>query len=117
MFEPGVHTTKVRVGFYTQVIGLGKSPTDTTIANLTSPNGSKSHTLGALCNFWRGAENLLVNSNVTWAVSQAVSLRRMQINGNLALYAVADDGQVGFGSGGFMSDLKVTGIVDSGPQQ
>lgn len=86
MFMPGVHPTKVNVGFYTQVLGLGKTPTDTQVTNVTSPNGSHSSTLGALCNFWRGVENLMVNDNMTWAVSQAVSLRRMEIKGNLALY-------------------------------
>lgn len=92
MFKSGQHETKVRVGFYTQVLGLGEAPDQTAVANLTVPNGSKSHTLGALCNFWRGAENLEVSTNVTWAVSQAVSLRRLKINGNLDLFAVADDG-------------------------
>lgn len=117
MFRAGTHATKVNVGFYTQVLGLGESPLNTTIANLTSPNGSKNHATGALCNFWRGAENLQINADMDWAVSQAVSLRRCQINGNLNLYATADDGEVGFASGGFMSDLNVTGVVDSGPQQ
>lgn len=69
MFEKGKHTTKVNVGFYTQVLGLGETPMDTTIANLTSPNGSKSHTTGALCNFWRGAENLKIDADMEWAVS------------------------------------------------
>ena len=86
MFKPGKHQTKVNVGFYTQVIGLGESPTDTTIANLTSPNGWKEYNIGALCNFWRGAENIEVDSSMDWAVSQAVSMRRCQINGNLNLY-------------------------------
>jgi hypothetical protein len=58
-----------------------------------------------------------VNADVDWAVSQAVSLRRCNIKGNLNLYATADDGQIGYASGGFMANLKVTGTVDSGPQQ
>jgi hypothetical protein len=77
MFKAGRHETKVRVGFYTQVLGLGEAPDDTSIANLTVPNGSKSHATGALCNFWRGTENIEVRTNVSWAVSQAVSLRRL----------------------------------------
>jgi hypothetical protein len=117
MFMAGKHPTKVNVGFYTQVLGLGETPLDTTIANLTSPNGSKNHATGALCNFWRGAENLEIDADVDWAVSQAVSLRRCQINGNLNLYATAEDGDIGFASGGYMADLNVTGTVDSGPQQ
>lgn len=117
MFKAGKHPTKINVGFYTQVLGLGETPKDTTVANLTSPNGSKNHATGALCNFWRGAENLEIDSSMDWAVSQAVSLRRLQVNGDLNLYATADDGEVGFASGGFMSDIRVSGVVDSGPQQ
>lgn len=76
MFRSGQHSTKVKVGFYTQVLGLGESPMDTKVANLTSPNGSNNHATGALCNFWRGAENLQIDADMDWAVSQAVSLRR-----------------------------------------
>lgn len=80
-------------------------------------NGGRSHTLGALCNFWRGAENVQVNENINWAVSQAVSLRRLQVNGNVDLFALADDNEVGYASGGFMADTKITGVLNSGPQQ
>jgi len=69
MFKQGVHQTKVRVGFYTQILGLGETPMYTTIKNLAVPNGSKSRNLGGLCNFWRAAENLKVDDDMTWAVS------------------------------------------------
>lgn len=72
-FEPGFHDVNVNVGFYTQAMGLGRSPGDTQINNLWSANGSADFTTGALCNFWRGVENLYVKPNwggpVTWAVS------------------------------------------------
>ena len=42
------------------VHGMGKSPADTTITGLTATDGGKDPSVGALCNFWRGAENLRV---------------------------------------------------------
>lgn len=115
-FKPGTYssTIQVKVGFYTQVSGLGVVPTDTTIQSLTCDatwlGGNDNH--NATCNFWRMAENLNVNSSTLWAVSQAVSLRRMKINGNLYLH---DNG--GWASGGFLSDSVVTGSTQSGSQQ
>ena len=56
----------------------------------------------ALCNFWRSVENLTTTSKSTiWAVSQATSMRRMNIKGNLYLH---QDG--GYASGGFLADTK-----------
>src|SRR2546429_9797425 len=47
-----------------------------------------------------------------WAVSQAVSLRRMHVRGDLVLHQ-----HRGWTSGGWMSDSLVDGNVDSGSQQ
>ena len=47
-----------------------------------------------------------------WAVSQAVSLRRMHVRGDLVLHQ-----NHGWASGGWMSDSLVDGNVDSGSQQ
>ena len=47
-----------------------------------------------------------------WAVSQAVSLRRMHVRGDLVLHQ-----HRGWASGGWMSDSLVDGNVDSGSQQ
>jgi len=58
MFKSGRHEVDVNVGYYTHVIGLGRKPTDTSIKNFWSPNGSKDYTNGALNNFWRGVENV-----------------------------------------------------------
>ena len=38
-FKPGAYTAKVKVGFYTQVYGLGKMPDDTTITGAVSVDG------------------------------------------------------------------------------
>lgn len=71
---------------------------------------------GALCNFWRSAENVRVaRPTTTWAVSQASPIRRMVIEGNLNLFGV-NKGQYGaaYASGGYMADVTVTGTVSSG---
>lgn len=113
LFKPGTYSANANVGFYTQVAGLGFSPDDVTI------NGSVHAEAdwfqgNATQNFWRDAENLSVNPNGgtdRWAVSQAAPYRRMHVRGNLAL----DDG--GWSSGGFISDTKVDGQIQSGSQQ
>lgn len=114
MFAPGTYSRdlNVEVGFYTQVAGLGNSPEDTVIGNINCKaewmKGRKydgSINYSALCNFWRSVENLTTTANRTmWAVSQATSMRRMNIRGNLDLH---HDG--GYASGGFLADTKVAG--------
>ena len=113
LFKPGEYAAEIQpeIGFYTEVLGLGRTPLETTLQSLecsaTWLGDDSNH--NATCNFWRAAANMQVNSNVMWAVSQATSMRRMQINGNLALHD-----QYGWASGGFLSDTVVTGICDSG---
>ena len=114
-FKPGNYSSlDFYVGFYTQVSGLGLKPTDTHVGKMNCTarwlGGDSNH--NATCNFWRMAENLTVDSDMMWATSQAVSLRRMQINGKLDLH---DNG--GWASGGFLADSKVTGSTNSGSQQ
>lgn len=115
LFKPGKYDADVRVGFYTQVAGLGRTPDDVTI------NGAVRATAewmggNATCNFWRSAENLAVrpisHGHIdTWAVSQGADLRRLHVLGSLKLW----DG--GWSSGGFLVDSKVDGFVESGSQQ
>ena len=114
-FKPGNYSSlDFYVGFYTQVSGLGLKPTDTHVGKMNCTarwlGGDSNH--NATCNFWRMAENLTVDSDMMWATSQAVSLRRMQINGKLDLH---DNG--GWASGGFLADSKVTSSTNSGSQQ
>src|SRR5271167_4617190 len=114
LFLPGDYSVDVPVGFYTEVIGLGATPDATRIvgnvhvdANLENNN--------ATTTFWRAAEGLSVEpagGTMQWAVSQAVSLRRMHVRGNLVLHQ-----NHGWASGGWMSDSLVDGNVDSGSQQ
>ena len=62
MMKPGYHQVELNLGYYTQVVGLGRYPTDTRIRNFWSPNGSTDPHHGALCNFWRGVENVQLNN-------------------------------------------------------
>jgi hypothetical protein len=113
-FKPGAYSLDVNVGFYTQVLGLGQKPGQTTI------NGSVHSEAdwmkgNATCTFWRALENLSVvpasATPINWAVSQGTSFRRMHVAGNVNLW----DG--GWSSGGFMADCKIDGQVNSGSQQ
>lgn len=116
-FMPGEYdeSIEVNVGYYTQVAGLGLLPTDTKIEKLQclarwlSDDPSNNN---ATCNFWRGVENLEIQSNTVWAVSQATFMRRVQVDGALFLH---DD--YGWASGGFLSDSNVELMIDSGSQQ
>ena len=115
-FLPGTYDEKIqaKVGFYTQIAGLGTSPDDVSLYNLTCDarwlGDDNNH--NATCNFWRGVENLSVREDTTWAVSQATFMRRMHIGKKIYLH---DD--YGWASGGFLADSKVELAVDSGSQQ
>ncbi|WP_245573245.1 coagulation factor 5/8 type domain-containing protein [Amycolatopsis benzoatilytica] len=114
LFKPGEYAADVNVGFYTQVLGLGRTPDDVTINGAVHVEADWFPPNNATRNFWRGAENLSVNpvgGADQWAVSQASPYRRMHIRGDLRL----DDG--GWSSGGWISDTKIDGRVRSGSQQ
>lgn len=114
LFTPGDYKVNVPVGFYTQVLGLGATPDAVRITGDVHADASLDHN-NATTTFWRGAEGFSVtpaNGAMQWAVSQAVSLRRMHIRGNLLLHQ-----HRGWASGGWMSDDRVDGTVDSGSQQ
>jgi hypothetical protein len=116
LFKPGKYNLDVQVGFYMQVLGLGRSPDDVAITGAVRSKAAWMRNNNATCNFWRTVENLSVtptmenNINI-WAVSQGVALRRAHIKGDINLW----DG--GWSSGGFMADCKIDGRVNSGSQQ
>jgi hypothetical protein len=116
LFKPGQYNLDVQVGFYMQVLGLGRSPDHVAITGAVRSKARWMRNNNATCNFWRTVENLSVtptqdgNVNI-WAVSQGVALRRAHIKGDINLW----DG--GWSSGGFMADCKVDGRVNSGSQQ
>jgi hypothetical protein len=132
LFEPGTYGSAAnpltfQVGYYTEVAGLGASPTDVTINGhvdvynrcLTPTNCI------ALVNFWRSLSNLTINvtglsgcrsSGDFWAVSQAAPMRRVNITGgNLTLMDYCTAGPQ-YASGGFISDSQ-TGFIINGSQQ
>jgi hypothetical protein len=114
LFRPGSYSVDVPVGFYTEVMGLGASPDTTRIAGNMHADANHEHN-NATTTFWRAAEGLSIEpagGTMQWAVSQAVSLRRMHVRGSLVLHQ-----NHGWASGGWMSDSLVDGNVDSGSQQ
>ena len=114
LFLPGSYSVDVPVGFYTEVMGLGASPDATRIAGNVHADANLGNN-NATTTFWRAAEGLSVGptgGTMQWAVSQAVSLRRLHVRGDLVLHQ-----NHGWASGGWMSDSLVDGNVDSGSQQ
>src|SRR3954469_5768965 len=138
LFKPGVYGSpaeplQIRVGYYTEVAGLGAGPADVTIHgkievyNRCLDDGGTSNCL-ALVNFWRTLSNLTLNVNALgqdgcrasanfWAVSQAVSMRRVDIAGaNLSLMDYCTAGPQ-FASGGFIADSKLPFVINGSQQQ
>jgi len=123
LFLPGTYEKlDIRVGFYTQVLGLGASPDE---VNITGTARSTAYLGGgnATCNFWRGMENFALTpqdaaSGVSianmWAVAQATPFRRMHIKGSMVL---SDTGDTPWSSGGLIADSVIDANVNSGSQQ
>ena len=137
LFKPGVYGSdadplQMKVGYYTEVAGLGASPADVVINgkvevyNRCLADGGTSNCL-ALVNFWRTLSNLTIRVNSAgqdgcrasanfWAVSQAVSMRRVQVTGaNLSLMDYCTAGPQ-YASGGYLADSR-PGFVINGSQQ
>ncbi|MEV6601012.1 adenylyl cyclase [Actinoplanes sp. NPDC051346] len=138
LFKPGTYGTaekplQIKVGYYTEISGLGASPADVVINgkvevyNRCLADGGTGNCL-ALVNFWRTLSNLTINVNSTgqdgcrssanfWAVSQAVSLRRLDIKGgNLSLMDYCTAGPQ-YASGGFIADSALPDVVSGSQQQ
>lgn len=114
LFAPGEYHVDVPLGFYTEVLGLGRMPDDTHIVSDVHADAALKNN-NATTTFWRGAENFSVSptgGTMQWAVSQAVPFRRMHVLGDMVLHQ-----KRGWASGGWMSDSRVDGNVDSGSQQ
>jgi len=123
LFKPGTYNgLSVPVGFYTQVAGLGLQPT---AVSLTGGRGIYADAAwfsgNATQNFWRGVENLSdtpSNGQLEWAVSQAAPFRRVDVHGNMYLADnTSGNNSSNWASGGFIADSRVSGQIDSGPQQ
>lgn len=114
VFTPGQYHLNIPVGFYTQVLGVGASPDDVRIDGNVHVDAALKNN-NATTTFWRAAEGFSVmptSGTMQWAVSQAVSFRRMHVRGDMVLHQLH-----GWASGGWMSDTVVDGRVDSGSQQ
>ncbi|MEI6492825.1 MAG: hypothetical protein WCO94_09780 [Verrucomicrobiota bacterium] len=114
LFKPGTYSGDYRVAFYMHLAGLGKSPSEVVIdGNVRTLAWENNRNVTQ--NFWRAIENMTVQpkeQTVTWAVSQAVPMRRMHFTSNLALSFAP-----GWASGGYMADCKIDGKVIPGSQQ
>ncbi len=138
LFKPGTYGTdeaplQIKVGYYTEISGLGASPGDVTINgkievyNRCLGDDGTSNCI-ALNNFWRTLSNLTVNINAKdqdgcrasanfWAVSQAVSVRRVDVSGgtfSLMDYCTAEPR---FASGGYIADTRAETILNGSQQQ
>ena len=139
LFLPGTYGTddeplQIQVGYYTEVAGLGASPSDVVINgkievyNRCRPDGEGGTSCIALDNFWRTLSNLTIDVNGTgqddcrqtanfWAASQAASLRRVDVRGGtLSLMDYCTAGPQ-FASGGFLADSRAGDVVNGSQQQ
>jgi hypothetical protein len=112
---PGEYHLDIPVGFYTQIVGLGRTPDAVHVTGNVHADASLPRN-NATCTFWRGVEGFsispAVDNTMQWAVSQAVFFRRMHVLGNVVLHQ-----KRGWASGGWISDSVIDGNVDSGSQQ
>jgi len=132
LFKPGTYGSasdplNFQVGYYTEVAGLGQSPTDVTInGSVYVRNQCDGGGCVALNNFWRSLSNLTINvttpnfgcySGEFWPVSQASPMRRVNIvGGNTTLMDYCTGPS--FASGGFIADSSFSGgTVINGSQQ
>ena len=131
LFEPGTYgssTTPLnfQVGYYTEVAGLGQSPSEVVInGSIDVYNQCTDGSCIALVNFWRSLSNLTINvtnssfgcyAGEFWAVSQAAPIRRVLVNGLATLMDYCTGPS--YASGGFIADSEFAGSsVTSGSQQ
>ncbi|MDR2232382.1 MAG: glycoside hydrolase family 16 [Tannerella sp.] len=96
----------IELGFYSHIGGLGKSPGAVRLGSVfTRPHLSGG--ANATCTFWRSMENVTVQRDFAWTVSQSTSARRMLIE-STSKY-ISDVGTNNFwGSGGYISDSRFT---------
>ncbi|WP_229073514.1 glycosyl hydrolase family 28-related protein [Actinoplanes sp. DH11] len=139
LFKPGTYGTadqplQIKVGYYTEITGLGANPGDVVINgkveayNRCLSDDPANPNCIALVNFWRTVSNLTVNVNGKgqdgcraganfWAVSQAVSLRRVEFTGGpLTLMDYCTAGPQ-YASGGFIANSKLPATTNGSQQQ
>ena len=121
MFLPGDYTaTKtMEIGYYTQVLGLGRTPDEVKLTNVKTPAALEGN--NATCNFWVGIENVMIVDkdnnadpyfNFQWAVSQAAPARRLLVERKSVF-----DWFYGWASGGYVADTVFMKPAGSYAQQ
>ena len=130
LFQPGTYGSAAaplnfKVGFYTEVAGLGASPDNVVInGSIDVYNQCDANGCNALDNFWRSLSNLKINvttpnagcySGEFWAVSQAAPVRRVHINGNTTFMDYCTGPS--YASGGFIANSQTGSIVNGSQQQ
>jgi hypothetical protein len=128
LFAPGTYGSStspldIRVGYYTEVDGLGQDPSAVTInggVTAVGRNGS-----GSLDTFWRSVSNLTIHvvatadgchtGNEMWAVSQAAPMRRVDVKDYTTFMPYCESPN--YASGGFVADSWLEGGALNGSQQ
>ena len=119
IFKPSTtpYAVGANIGFNTSILGVGQNPDDVRINGAVTVDAFNASDAGnATQNFWRSAENMSINTlggADRWAVAQAAPFRRMHIIGGLNAYPAS----YGWASGGYISDTKVDGTVETASQQ
>ena len=123
-FKPGSYhdgnntNSRLDIGFYNTVYGLGRLPTDTVIGGVQCRvNGLPSN--NATQTFWRSIENIKVTysgsssaaNGFRWAVSQAAPARRVEVG------PAVFDWSGGWASGGYISDSRLTAAAGTASGQ
>ena len=138
LFKPGSYGTDdqplmIKVGYYTEISGLGASPDDVVINgkievyNRCLGDNGTSNCL-ALDSFWRTTSNLSLHVNekgvdgcrasaVIYAVWQASSLRRVDISGGGLSFMDYCTAGPQYASGGFVADSKLPATTNGSQQQ
>jgi len=145
LFMPGSYGTdaeplqlQLQVGYYTEVAGLGASPSDVRITgkieayNRCLSDDAANPNCVALVNFWRTLSNLTLDIAGTgqdgcrasanfWAVSQASSVRRLDVLAGEGepTFSLMDYCTAGpqYASGGFIADSRFGTVVNGSQQQ
>ena len=121
LFLPGdyVGAKTIQIGYYTQILGLGKTPDAVKLCNVKTPAALPNN--NATCNFWVGIENVQIvdtDNNADpyfafqWGVSQAAPARRLLVERKSAF-----DWFHGWASGGYVADTVFKKPAGSHSQQ
>jgi hypothetical protein len=120
LFAPGTYTgVESEVGYYESVAGLGETPSAVHISNGYLTSNQTDSNGNITTNFWRSLENMQITApsgtTLQWGVAQGAAYRRMYVDGTNGLELTNTN--CGEASGGFISDSKITGKVNSCSQQ